>query len=116
LRGEAMGGIVRLKLNGIGQRLMKSHKIRFTYDDQVVDQIAQRCTEVETGARNIDHILNGSLLPRISVEILERMTEGLIPEALDLRLDENGEFDLQFKLAEESGPVSPAESEVTVES
>jgi type VI secretion system protein VasG len=55
-----------------------------------------RCTEVETGARNIDYILQGSLLPRISTEILTRMAEGAVPEKLRLGIDPEGEFTLDF--------------------
>ena len=42
--------IVILKLNKLATRLAESHKIKLTYSPEVVDQIAKRCTEVETGA------------------------------------------------------------------
>jgi type VI secretion system protein VasG len=93
---EAMKEIVRLKVNQIGQRLAASHRMGFDVDPAVIDQIAQRCTEVETGARNIDHILSGSLLPKISTEILTRMSGGGLPKRLGLGLDESGEFRLDF--------------------
>jgi type VI secretion system protein VasG len=104
LRGEAMGGIVRLKLDRVGDRLRKSHKMAFDYDEAVVEQIAQRCTEVETGARNIDHILNGTLLPMISTSILERLSEGGVPERLHLGIGPDGQFALTFSMVgEETG-------------
>jgi type VI secretion system protein VasG len=93
---EAMREIVILKVNQIGQRLRASHRMAFAAEETVIDQIAQRCTEVETGARNIDHILSGTLLPRISTELLERMGSGPMPVRLDLSLDETGEFRLIF--------------------
>ena len=62
----------------------------------VVEQIARRCTEVETGARNIDHIMQGTLLPRISSEILMKMAEGSLPEKLEIALGDDGEFQLRF--------------------
>jgi type VI secretion system protein VasG len=68
----------------------------FHYTDDVVAQIASRCTEVETGARNIDHILQGTLLPMISTEILQRMSAGPLPDRLDLDLDDGGELYLRF--------------------
>ena len=49
---------------------------QFTYDDDLVDSIAGRCKEVESGARNVDHILTGTLLPEMSQEFLTRMAEG----------------------------------------
>jgi len=96
LMPEAMKEIVRLKINRLVKRLDESHKMKFVYSDKVVDQIAARCTEVETGARNIDNIMQGTLLPRISSEILEQMTRGPLPEALYLDLDDKGEFVYRF--------------------
>ena len=57
LRADAMKGIVRLKLEKLAERLLQNNKMELTYTDAVVDQITDRCTEVETGARNIDYIL-----------------------------------------------------------
>jgi type VI secretion system protein VasG len=85
-----------LKLARLVDRLAESHKMKLIYSDDVVSQIAARCTEVETGARNIDHILQGTLLPRISTEILERMTIGPLPELLTLGIDDKGDFTFTF--------------------
>lgn len=104
LKTEAIKRIVVLKLGHLVRRLAQSHKMTLTYDDAVVDQIAQRCTEVETGARNIDNIMQGTLLPRISTEILERMTQGPLPDTLTLGMDEQGNFTFAF-----SGDPAPAE-------
>lgn len=68
--------IVRLKLNRIAKRMMENRNVTFVYDDAVVESVASRCTEVESGARNVDHILSGSLLPQMSKEILARMAAG----------------------------------------
>ena len=99
---EAMTLIVRLKLDGVGKRLDASHRMTFTYDEAVIDQIAKRCTEVETGARNIDHIINGTLLPKVSTEILEQMAAGPLPERLHLDLEDDGGFRLNFSDGEQS--------------
>jgi type VI secretion system protein VasG len=67
-----------------------------TYDDALVNEIAARCTEVETGARNVDHILNRTLLPQLASEFLSRMAEG--PEIKGVRIgvtaDKNFRYDL----------------------
>ena len=68
--------IVRLKLARVRQRLEESHRACFTFSDALVDEIVHRCTEVESGARNVDHVLTGTLLPGISRELLGRMAEG----------------------------------------
>ncbi len=93
---EVMGDIVRIKLNKLVQRLASSQKLALHYSDQVVETIAQRCTEVETGARNIDHILNGTLLPQIATEVLERMADETRYTSLLLDIDDTGGFCLTF--------------------
>jgi len=94
--GEAMKEIVGLKLNRLADRLQHSHKMDFDYDGAVVDQIAQRCTEVETGARNVDHIINRTLLPQISTELLEQMSEEGRPDTLSVGISGAGDFTIKF--------------------
>ncbi|HUU45250.1 MAG TPA: type VI secretion system ATPase TssH, partial [Acidobacteriota bacterium] len=96
LKSDAIRRIVVLKLGRVADQMMESHRMELAYDDAVLDQITERCTEVETGARNIDHILQSSLLPRISTEILERMTVGPLPEKLTLGIDGDGNFTFAF--------------------
>jgi type VI secretion system protein VasG len=38
--------------------------------------VAKRCTDVDSGARNVYNILTGSLLPDMSGEVLGRMASG----------------------------------------
>ncbi|MBX9603054.1 MAG: type VI secretion system ATPase TssH [Bryobacteraceae bacterium] len=76
VRDEALRQIVRLKLGKIKRRLMENHKIDFTWDDAMVQEVANRCTEVESGARNVDNILTNTLLPDISRTLLSKMAAG----------------------------------------
>lgn len=68
--------IVKLKLKSIGKRLLENRNVDFTYDEKLIENIAKRCTEVDSGARNVDHILTNTLLPEMSREILARMASG----------------------------------------
>jgi type VI secretion system protein VasG len=68
--------IIELQIGRIGKRLAENHKIPFEYDKAVVDLIASRCTEVESGARAVDAILTHTMLPVISSEFLNRLVEG----------------------------------------
>jgi type VI secretion system protein VasG len=73
---EAMRQIIQLQLDRIGNRLQENNRAVFSYDDALVTEVARRCTEVESGARNVDHILTRTLLPEISQEFLARMAFG----------------------------------------
>ena len=96
LKPDAIARIVRLKLGRVADRLLQSHKMTSDWDDIIVDKITERCTEVETGARNIDHIIQGSLLPLMSTEILQRMADGPLPDSLKIVWDDASGFALRF--------------------
>src|SRR5204862_4926015 len=64
-----MRQIIHLQLRRIAARIEANHRARFTYDDALVDAIRTRCTEVDSGARNVEHILVRTLLPEISREV-----------------------------------------------
>jgi len=80
VRDEALKHIIRLKLGKIQRRLQETHRITFTFDDLLLDEVAARCTEVESGARNVDNILSNTMLPEISRQILSRIAEGVTTE------------------------------------
>jgi len=94
---NAMKTIVELKLKSVQKTLMDNNKMTMTYSQAIVEQIAARCTEVETGARNIEYILNGNILPRMAQEILTHMTEEEMPSKVNLGVDKNSEFTIKFK-------------------
>jgi type VI secretion system protein VasG len=70
---QNMRRIVKLKLDRIARRMKENQNVAFVYDDSLVESVASRCTEVESGARNVDHILTRTLLPEMSREMLSRM-------------------------------------------
>lgn len=76
IRDEVLTNIIRLKLDRIKARVMDNHRARFEYDEALVSAVLNRCTEVDSGARNVDNILNGTLLPEIADSVLARMAEG----------------------------------------
>ncbi|HYP53652.1 MAG TPA: AAA family ATPase, partial [Pyrinomonadaceae bacterium] len=89
---DVMRQIIRLQLGRIGKRLDENHGAQFTYDDAVVDEIANRCKEVESGARNVDHILTRTLLPEMSGEFLARMASGEPVARAHVSVAEGGRF------------------------
>jgi type VI secretion system protein VasG len=93
---EALGEITRLKLDQVVDRLRKSQRIEGSYSDELVTHIAAQCTQVDTGARNIDHILRASLLPQMSVAILERIAGDVPTKKLVLGIDKDKNFTMEF--------------------
>ena len=92
IRDESLKLIVRLKLAKIQRRLHETHKIGLTHDERLIDEVAKRCTEVESGARNVDNILTNTLLPEISRQILARLAEGQKLAPIHVSIGADGEF------------------------
>jgi type VI secretion system protein VasG len=84
VRDEALKQIIRLKLGKIQRRLLETHKVTMTYDDLLLNEVASRCTEVESGARNVDNILSNTMLPEMSRQILGRIADGELIEKVDI--------------------------------
>lgn len=76
LSDAMLKAITRLQLGRIKKRIESTHKVPFDYDEAVVDLVVSRCTESESGGRQIDAILTNGMLPDMSREFLTRMMEG----------------------------------------
>jgi len=92
VRDENLKQIVRLKVGKISRRLRETHRLELQHDDTLIQQVAARCTEVESGARNVDNILSNTLLPEISRMLLASMAEGQRPVALRVGVSDTGDF------------------------
>ena len=84
--------IIVLKLGKIQQRIAANHKAEFSYDEALVEAVLSRCTEVDSGARNVDNILNGTLLPEIAESVLAKMAEGTVISKIKVSADKKGQF------------------------
>ena len=93
IRDEALRRIILLKLGKIQRRIRETHRVELSYDDTLVDEVARRCTEVESGARNVDNILTNTLLPEVSRLLLERIAEGAKPSAIRVSIGPSGAFE-----------------------
>jgi len=92
VRDEALKLIVRLKLGKIQRRIQETHRIALTHDEALIDEVAKRCTEVESGARNVDNILTNTLLPEISRQILGRLAERQKLAPIHVTIGDDGVF------------------------
>jgi type VI secretion system protein VasG len=68
----------------VQKRLSETQDIPLTYDESVVDLIASRCTEIESGGRMVDAILTQTMLPDISREFLTRLMNGTPAERVHI--------------------------------
>jgi type VI secretion system protein VasG len=96
IRDQALKMIIGLKLRKIERRLVDSHGIAFSWDDGLVAAVASRCTEVESGARNVDNILTNTLLPDVSRGLLTGMAEGRGVKSIHVTMGEEGAFAYQM--------------------
>jgi type VI secretion system protein VasG len=92
VRDEALKSIIRLKLGKIRRRLLENHKVALHCSDALIDEVAKRCTEVESGARNVDNILYNTLLPEISTQLLSRMAAGEKMNDMKVDIGADGNF------------------------
>ncbi|KGC76443.1 type VI secretion ATPase, ClpV1 family [Burkholderia pseudomallei] len=90
---DVLAEIIELKLERIRRRIEANHKAAFEWDESLVDAVLARCTEVDSGARNVDHILNGTLLPEIAELVLSRIADGEAIVRIAARAAETGEFE-----------------------
>ncbi|MTV40794.1 type VI secretion system ATPase TssH [Duganella radicis] len=89
--------IIKLKLGKIERRIAVNHKAEFSYDEALVEAVLARCTEVDSGARNVDNILNGTLLPEIAESVLTRMAEGAAISKIKVSANKQGQFKYSVK-------------------
>jgi type VI secretion system protein VasG len=96
LTAEVMKPIVELKLGKIKKRLLANQKLEVEFNKSVIDDIVASCTRAETGARNIDAIVDRKLAPEISAQLLGFMAEGKNPEKLVVNKAKDGSFKYKF--------------------
>jgi type VI secretion system protein VasG len=108
IQDEALKRIIGLKLAKIQRRIQETHKVSLLCEDRLIDEVAHRCTEVESGARNVDNILTNTLLPEVSRLLLEQIAEGRHPVAIRVGVDDRG----GFQYTPESSSVTVAEDAV----
>ncbi len=89
---DVLREIIKLQLGKIEKRIADNHRAQFSYDSSVIETVARRCTDVDSGARNVYNILTGSLLPEMSGEVLSRMATGEGVKKIHVAVGENENF------------------------
>ena len=92
LSDEVIKQIVRLQLNKIAKRVKEGYKANFEYAPELVETIAARCKESQSGARNVENILSRTLLPELSAEVLSRLAVGEAISSVKVGVTPEGAF------------------------
>ncbi|MBK9118831.1 MAG: type VI secretion system ATPase TssH [Phycisphaerales bacterium] len=96
LSQEVLQNIARMKLSKVGKRLATAHKVRFEIDEAVYAAVANRCQQVDLGARQIDHVIDQAVLPVLSRRVLEQLATDTLPPVIRMGVDAQGEFTYAF--------------------
>ena len=95
LDDENLMQIAAINMRRIEKRLTEKYGAEFSYDDDVLINIVARCQESDTGARNIETILNRTVLPALASECLAKMAEGEEVTKVHIGATEEGDFTYQ---------------------
>lgn len=95
LSDEAMTEIIYHKLNKVSQRLQSHHKLSLSYEESLVEFVLGNCRLAETGARNIDAVINRQLLPQLSTQLLVHDKDDSHTQ-IEVSVDEQGTLTYAF--------------------
>ncbi|SCM51687.1 AAA family ATPase, partial [Hafnia alvei] len=96
LTETAMRIIVQMKLNQVSQRLNRHYGLNTHIGESLYDTLTAACLLPDTGARNVDSLLNQQILPVLSQQLLTHMAAKQKPRSLTLAWDEEEGIVLQF--------------------
>ncbi|MCK5453595.1 MAG: type VI secretion system ATPase TssH, partial [Calditrichia bacterium] len=96
LAEEVMSQIVGLKLGKLTERMKDNQNLTLEFAKPVIDVIVASCTRAETGARNIDAIIDRNIAPEIAEKLLGFMVEGKAPAGLKVSKGKDGGFQYKF--------------------
>ena len=92
LDDSVLKSIIALQLGKVTKRFADTHKNQVTFSNEVPAAILGRCKEVESGARNVERIINQTLLPLLATEVLTFMAQGQPVPAMQVGIDANSNF------------------------
>ena len=101
---DAMRTIVGMKLAQVSTRLQRHYGISTHIDERLIDTLTKACLLPDTGARNVDSLLNKQILPVLSQQLLSHMAAKQKPSSLQLTWDEEEGIVLEFDAQAEGEP------------
>ena len=93
--GSVLRELIEIKLQRLGERLQRRH-LAFSYCQPLVDHLAERCTQSDSGARLIDYLLDAHVLPLIADRLLEAMANAQTLTRVHATLDSQASVLCEF--------------------
>jgi type VI secretion system protein VasG len=93
--GQVLRELIEIKLGRLSERLNR-RQLDFTYSRDFVDNLAERCTQSDSGARLIDHLLELHVLPLVADRLLDAMAAGESLKRVHATLDGNAGVICEF--------------------
>jgi type VI secretion system protein VasG len=113
LSSDAMTTIVRMKLAKVAQRIERKFNAPLICDDALIGELVRACQLPDSGARNIDSLLDQQILPVLSRELLVRVSQAQTLHALRLSYSDETGVAVDFDEAQSDVPLMPVSDEVT---
>lgn len=101
---DAMRTIVGMKLAQVSTRLQRHYGISTHTGESLIDTLTKACLLPDTGARNVDSLLNQQILPVLSQQLLSHMAAKQKPSSLQLTWDDEEGIVLAFDAQAEGEP------------
>ena len=93
--GPVLRELIEIKLQRLEERLARRH-LHFTYCQPLVDHLAERCTQSDSGARLIDYLLDTHVMPLVVDRLLEAMASGQTLKQVHATLDSQAHVLCEF--------------------
>lgn len=96
LDAVALRRIVAIKLGQVAKRLQRHYGLTCHIEESLMDTLVAACLLPDTGARNIDSLLNQQILPVLSQQLLQRLAQQRKPDSLTLGFNDEEGITLDF--------------------
>jgi len=95
INGDVLNELVGLKLVRFGERLQR-RQLQFSYAPALLENLAERCSHSDSGARLIDHLIDQHLQPLVVDRLLDAMANGETLQRVHATLDGEGAVVCEF--------------------
>jgi len=96
LSADALATIARMKLDKVAERIARRFGVTMTCDETLIAELVSACQLPDSGARNIESLLDQQILPVLSRELLVRIATPPLPMGIQLRHSEEEGISIDF--------------------